>query len=169
MADKVFNVLFICTGNTARSILAESILNNLGQGRFQAFSAGSHPAGQVNPYAIELLKRHRFNTDRLRSKNWDEFAGPEAPRLDFIFTVCDKAAGEMCPLWPGQPMSAHWGVEDPAAVEGSEEDKRRAFSNVFRVLSRRISLLLSLPIEKLDALTLKRDLDQIGRVRETGA
>ena len=169
MTDKVFNVLFICTGNSARSILAESILNNLGQGRFKAFSAGSHPAGQVNPYAIGLLERNRLNTTNLRSKNWDEFTQADAPQLDFIFTVCDKAAGEVCPFWPGQPMSAHWGVEDPAAVDGSEDEKRKAFSNVFRVLNRRISLFMSLPLEKLDALTLKREMDQIGLVRETQA
>ena len=169
MTDKVFNVLFICTGNSARSILAESILNNLGQGRFKAFSAGSHPAGQVNPYAIGLLERNRLNTTNLRSKNWDEFTQADAPQLDFIFTVCDKAAGEVCPFWPGQPMSAHWGVEDPAAVDGSEDEKRKAFTTVFRVLNRRISLFMSLPLEKLDALTLKREMDQIGLVRETQA
>lgn len=169
MTDKVFNVLFICTGNSARSILAESILNSLGQGRFKAFSAGSHPAGQVNPYAIGLLERNRLNTTNLRSKNWDEFTQADAPQLDFIFTVCDKAAGEVCPFWPGQPMSAHWGVEDPAAVDGSEDEKRKAFTNVFRVLNRRISLFMSLPLEKLDALTLKREMDQIGLVRETQA
>ena len=169
MTDKVFNVLFICTGNSARSILAESILNSLGQGRYKAFSAGSHPAGQVNPYAIGLLERNRLNTTNLRSKNWDEFTQADAPQLDFIFTVCDKAAGEVCPFWPGQPMSAHWGVEDPAAVDGSEDEKRKAFTNVFRVLNRRISLFMSLPLEKLDALTLKREMDQIGLVRETQA
>ena len=169
MTDKIFNVLFICTGNSARSILAESTLNSLGQGRFKAFSAGSHPAGQVNPYAIELLERNRFPTEYLRSKNWDEFARPDAPRFDFIFTVCDKAAGEMCPLWPGQPMSAHWGVEDPAAVEGSDDDKRKAFFNVFRVLRQRISLFMNLPFDKLDRLALKREMDQIGLVREQGA
>lgn len=166
MSDRVFNVLFICTGNSARSILAESILNSLGKGQFKAFSAGSHPGGHVNPYAIELLERNRFNTESLRSKSWDEFARPDAPQLDFIFTVCDKAAGEVCPMWPGQPMSAHWGVEDPAAVGGSEELKRKAFSDVFRILNRRISLFLSLPLEKLDALTLKHEMDQIGLVRE---
>ena len=168
MTEKVFNVLFICTGNSARSILAESILNSLGRGRFKAFSAGSHPAGQVNPYAIELLERNRFNTASLRSKSWDEFVRPEAPRLDFIFTVCDKAAGEVCPLWPGQPMSAHWGVEDPGTVIGSESEKRQAFSNIFMLLNRRISIFLSLPFEKLNALTLKHELDQIGLVREAG-
>jgi arsenate reductase len=168
MTDKVFNVLFICTGNSARSILAESILNSLGQGRFKAFSAGSHPGGQVNPYAIELLKRNRFNTEGLRSKSWDEFSQAGAPQLDFIFTVCDNAAGEACPFWPGQPISAHWGVEDPAAVEGSDDEKRKAFSNVFRILHRRISIFMSLPFEKLDTLTLKREMDQIGLVRETG-
>ena len=168
MTDKVFNVLFICTGNSARSILAESILNSLGQGRFKAFSAGSHPGGKVNPYAIELLKRNRFNTEGLRSKSWDEFSQAGAPQLDFIFTVCDNAAGEACPFWPGQPISAHWGVEDPAAVEGSDDEKRKAFSNVFRILHRRISIFMSLPFEKLDTLTLKREMDQIGLVRETG-
>lgn len=168
MTDKVFNVLFICTGNSARSILAESILNSLGQGRFKAFSAGSHPGGQVNPYAIELLKRNRFNTEGLRSKSWDEFSQAGAPQLDFIFTVCDNAAGEACPFWPGQPISAHWGVEDPAAVEGSDDEKRKAFSNVFRILHRRVSIFMSLPFEKLDTLTLKREMEQIGLVRETG-
>lgn len=168
MTDKVFNVLFICTGNSARSILAESILNSLGQGRFKAFSAGSHPGGQVNPYAIELLKRNRFNTEGLRSKSWDEFSQAGAPQLDFIFTVCDNAAGEACPFWPGQPISAHWGVEDPAAVEGSDDEKRKAFSNVFRILHRRISIFMSLPFQKLDTLTLKREMEQIGLVRETG-
>ena len=166
MTDKVFNVLFICTGNSARSILAESILNNLGQGRFKAFSAGSHPGGQVNPYAIELLERNRFPTEGLRSKNWDEFARPDAPLFDFIFTVCDKAAGETCPLWPGQPMSAHWGVEDPAAVEGSDDAKRKAFLNAFNVLRQRISLFMNMPFDKLDRLALKREMDQIGMVRE---
>lgn len=168
MADKVFNVLFICTGNSARSILAESILNSLGRGRFKAFSAGSHPTGQVNPYAIELLERNRFNTGGLRSKSWGEFVRPAAPRLDFILTVCDKAAGEVCPLWPGQPMSAHWGVEDPGTVVGSESEKRKAFSNTFMLLNRRIAIFLSLPFEKLNTLALKHELDQIGLVLETG-
>lgn len=166
MSDKVYHVLFLCTGNSARSIMAEVILNHLGQGRFRAYSAGSHPAGQVNPYALELLERQRLPVQGLRSKSWDEFAQPGAPRLDFVFTVCDNAAGEVCPLWPGQPVSAHWGIPDPAAVQGSEEEKRRAFAEAFRLLHRRIALFLSLPLEKLDALSLQRELDRIGH---TGA
>jgi arsenate reductase len=163
MSDKVFNVLFLCTGNSARSILAEALLNNLGRGYFKAYSAGSHPAGQVNAFAIELLEKSRLPTEGLRSKSWDEFAATGAPQLDFVFTVCDKAAGEVCPVWPGQPMTAHWGIEDPAAVEGSDEDKRKAFMNALTQLHRRISLFVSLPIEKLDRLSLQHRLDAIGR------
>ena len=170
MSNKILNVLFLCTGNSARSILAESMLNSMavGKGRFRAFSAGSHPSGQVNPFAIELLEKNHLPTDGLRSKSWDEFAQPGAPELDFVFTVCDNAAGEVCPVWPGQPMTAHWGIEDPAAVEGSDEEKRRAFSKAFAEMNRRISLFTNLPLAKLDALAIKREIDQIGHLRDKG-
>jgi protein-tyrosine-phosphatase len=158
-----FNVLFLCTGNSARSIMAESILRQVGTSRFNAFSAGSHPAGRVNPFALELLERNRMPTDGLRSKNWDEFAKPGAPKLDFVFTVCDNAAGEVCPVWPGQPMTAHWGIPDPAAVEGSDEDKRRAFADASRTLLNRIRIFASLPLSKLDRLSLQRKLDELGK------
>ena len=160
----ILNVLFVCTGNSARSILAESILNHpaIGQGRFRAFSAGSHPAGHVQPLALALLAQYHYPTDGLRSKNWDEFSGPSAPRLDFVFTVCDRAAGEACPYWPGQPMTAHWGVEDPAAVQGSAEEQRRAYANAFMVLKNRIALFAALPFDKLDRLSLKQQLEGIG-------
>jgi arsenate reductase len=166
MADSPFNVLFLCTGNSARSILAEAYLNAAGRGRFIAYSAGSHPGGHVNPFALELLRRNRIDTLGLRPKSWDEFARPGAPALDFVFTVCDNAAGEVCPVWPGQPMTAHWGVADPAGVAGSDEEKRRAVLRAFSELSTRINLFLSLPIGKLDRLVLKKKLDEIGR---TGA
>ena len=156
------NVLFLCTGNSARSILAEAYLNAAGGGRFTGYSAGSHPAGKVNPLAIELLEKNRLPTSGLRSKSWDEFARHAAPRLDFVLTVCDNAAGEMCPVWPGQPITAHWGVADPAAVTGSDADRRKAFLRAFTELSARINLLLALPIDRLDRLTLKRRMDQIG-------
>lgn len=156
------NVLFLCTGNSARSILAEAYLNTRAEGRFRAYSAGSHPSGKVNPFALELLTKDRIDAGRLRSKSWDEFAAPGAPRLDFVFTVCDNAAGETCPLWPGQPISAHWGVADPAAVQGSDEDKRRAFREAFAELSARIDLMLALPIEKLDRHALTARLKEIG-------
>jgi protein-tyrosine-phosphatase len=163
-----FNVLFLCTGNSARSIIAEAYLNAAGHGRFVAFSAGSHPAGAVNPFALELLQKNRIDTAGLRSKNWDEFAKPGAPALDFVFTVCDNAAGEVCPIWPGQPMTAHWGIADPAAVQGSDDAKRRAFLRAFSELSTRINLFMSLPLDKLDRLVLKKKLDEIGRIgRET--
>lgn len=165
MSDRIFNVLFLCTGNSARSILAESLLNHLGKGRFCAFSAGSHPGGQVNPLVLDLLKQQGMPVDRLRSKSWDEFAMPGAPALDFVFTVCDNAAGEVCPVWPGQPMTAHWGIEDPAAVEGTEEAKQEAVSSAYRLLSRRISLFTSLPIQKLDGLSLQNQLNDIGRTQ----
>lgn len=168
MSDKTYNVLFLCTGNSARSILAEAILNHLGKGRFRAFSAGSHPAGKVNPFAVELLQKSKLPVADMRSKSWDEFAVPGAAQFDFVFTVCDNAAGEACPAWPGQPMTAHWGIEDPAAAEGSDEDKREAFSRAFSQLNRRLSIFISLPMEKLDMLTLKRNLDDIGRLREQG-
>jgi arsenate reductase len=168
MAERIFNVLFLCTGNSARSILAEAILNSVGKGRFRAFSAGSHPAGKVNPYAIELLQKHNLGTSELRSKSWDEFAAAGAPHLDFVFTVCDNAAGEVCPIWPGKPMTAHWGIADPAAVAGSDEEKRKAFAAAFRLLHRRISLFAILPLAMLDAIAIKRELDQIGRMHEKG-
>ena len=168
MSTTPFNVLFLCTGNSARSILAEAYLNAAGKGRFAAYSAGSHPAGAVNPFALELLQKNRIDTAGLRSKNWDEFAGPGTPALDFVFTVCDNAAGEVCPIWPGQPMTAHWGIADPAAVQGSDEAKRRAFLRAFSELSTRIKLFMSLPLDKLDRLVLKKKLDEIGRIgRET--
>jgi|SRR5687768_1538593 arsenate reductase len=160
---KVYNVLFLCTGNSARSILAEVYLNSAGRGRFRAFSAGSHPTGKVNPLALDLLNKNRLDTSALRSKSWDEFAKPGAPEIDLIFTVCDSAAGETCPVWPGHPITAHWGVEDPAAVAGPDDAKRRAFQKAFTELSGRINLLLSLPIVKLDRHTLKTKLDQIGK------
>jgi len=163
MPDRVFNALFLCTGNSARSILAEAYLNSAGRGRFRAYSAGSRPGGKLNPFALELLQRNRIDTSGLRSKSWDEFAAPGAPKMDFVFTVCDSAAAEPCPYWPGQPMTAHWGVPDPAVVQGSDEEKRRAFLSAFRELSNRINLLLNLPLDKLDRLSLKRKLDDIGR------
>lgn len=163
MAEPVFNVLFLCTGNTARSILAESLLNNLGKGRFRAFSAGSHPGGWVNPFALELLEKNHFPTAELRSKSWDEFAQPDAPQLDFVFTVCDNAAGEVCPVWPGQPISAHWGIPDPAAVEGSDEAKRRVFVDAMNQLQRRVCMFVSLPFDKLDRMKLQQAVREIGR------
>jgi arsenate reductase len=161
---KPLNVLFLCTGNSARSILAEAYLNTAGKDRFVAYSAGSHPAGKVNPFAVELLEKNRLPTKGLRSKNWDEFAKPGAPKLDFVFTVCDNAAGEACPVWPGQPMTAHWGIADPAAAGGTEQERRKAFLRAFTELATRINLLLALPVDKLDRLTLKRKLDDIGKI-----
>jgi protein-tyrosine-phosphatase len=157
------SVLFLCTGNSARSILAEAYLNARGNGRFRAYSAGSHPNGKINPFALELLGKHRIDSGGLRSKSWDEFAVPGAPQLHFVFTVCDNAAGEACPLWPGQPITAHWGVADPAAVQGSEEDKRKAFLKAFTELSTRINLMLALPMDKLDRQALTGKLKQIGK------
>ena len=161
MSDKVFNVLFLCTGNSARSIIAESVLNQLGQGRFKAFSAGSMPAGTVNAHVMELLQRNKMPIEGIRSKSWDEFVQADAPKLDFVFTVCDQAAGEMCPVWPGQPMTAHWGLEDPAQVAGEEEQKR-AVSNAFMQLNRRIGIFTNLPLEKLERHSLQKQLDEIG-------
>ena len=163
MHDTAYNVLFLCTANSARSIMAEAILNQLGAGRFRAFSAGSHPASEVNHYAIALLRRHHSKTENLRSKNWDEFARADAPHMNFVLTVCDKAAGEVCPLWPGQPMSAHWGVADPVDAQGDDEARYKAFTEAFLVLNRRIALLVNLPIEKLDRLALQKELVDIGR------
>jgi protein-tyrosine-phosphatase len=162
-----FNVLFLCTGNSARSIMAEAVMNHaaFGGGKFRAFSAGSHPTGYVHPLALELLEEQHFPTGHLRSKNWDEFARPGAAKLDFVFTVCDRAAAEVCPVWPGQPMTAHWGVPDPAAVAGSEEERRRAFREAFYVLSRRINLFACLPLDKLAGMALQQQLDRIGHER----
>lgn len=161
--ERAYNVLFLCTGNSARSILAECILNRLGRGRFQAFSAGSHPTGRVNPHAIELLKRLNYPTEALRSKSWDEFATAGAPALDFVFTVCDNAANEVCPIWPGQPMTAHWGVADPAAVTGTPAEIAAAFADTYRMLERRLDIFVNLPITSLDKLSLQERLDEIGR------
>ena len=163
MTDHVHNVLFLCTGNSARSILAEAILNREGAGRFRAFSAGSHPKGTVHPYALQLLKSLNHDTSFVRSKDWTEFAVPGAPGMNFVFTVCDNAAAEACPVWPGQPMTAHWGVPDPAAVEGTEAEKHLAFADAYRMLNNRISIFVSLPMVSLDRLALQRRLDEIGR------
>jgi len=165
MADRPYNVLFLCTGNSARSILAETLMNQGGQGRFRGFSAGSHPKGTVHPIALQLLSKMNMPTEGLRSKSWDEFAAPGAPPLDFVFTVCDNAAGEVCPYWPGQPMTAHWGVPDPAAVEGSDTDKWLAFRDAFRMLDNRIKIFTSLPLDSFDRMKLKERLDAIGRAR----
>ena len=168
MSDRVFNVLFLCTGNSARSIMAEAILRQLGHERFRAFSAGSHPTGKVNPFVLELLTKQRMPTLELHSKSWDELAVTDAPQMDFIFTVCDKAAGEICPVWPGQPMTAQWGIEDPAAIEGGDEAKRKAVIMAFRALTRRVSIFVCLPFARLDAIALKREIDDIGKLREKG-
>jgi arsenate reductase len=161
--SQTFKVLFLCTGNSARSIMAEVMMNAMAGARFKAFSAGSHPTGRVNSFAVELLQKNRLSTEGLRSKSWDEFAAAGAPPLHFVFTVCDSAAGEVCPLWPGQPITAHWGVEDPAAVEGSDEEKRRAFFRAYNRLQNRIQLFLNLPLYKLDRLALQQRLDEIGK------
>ena len=166
MTGRPYNVLFLCTGNSARSILAEALMNKAGAGRFKAYSAGSMPAGKVNPYALSLLERLGHDTSGFRSKAWDEFSragNPDAPELDFVFTVCDNAAGEVCPIWPGQPMTAHWGLPDPAAVEGSPAEIALAFADTYRALNARISLFANLPIASLDKLSLKRRLDDIGQ------
>jgi arsenate reductase len=162
-ADRIYNILFLCTGNSARSILAESLLNTLGKGKFRAYSAGSFPKGQVHPMALELLKRMNLPADNLRSKSWDEFAAPEAPHIDFIFTVCDNAAGEVCPIWPGKPMTAQWGIADPAAVEGTDTEKAFAFRKALKELETRIKLFSSLPIASLDVMTLQSRLREIGK------
>jgi len=165
MKQEIFNVLFLCTGNSARSIMAESILNSLGRPKFRAYSAGSHPLGRVNPLALALLEKNRLPTQGLRSKDWSEFSQPEAPFLHFVFTVCDQAAAEFCPVWPGQPMTAHWGIQDPAVVQGTDQDKQRAFVKAYTELYRRISLFICLPFDKLSKLSLQEKLDAIGRTQ----
>jgi len=165
MSERAYNVLFLCTGNSARSIIAEVLMNQWGGGRFHGFSAGSHPKGAVHPIALELLKRMNLSTAGLRSKSWEEFAAPGAPQLDFVFTVCDTAANEACPYWPGQPMTAHWGVPDPAAVEGSDKEQWLAFRDTFRVLDNRIKIFTSLPLASLDRIKLQERLDAIGKAR----
>ncbi|MEO5335864.1 MAG: arsenate reductase ArsC [Magnetospirillum sp. WYHS-4] len=165
MADRIFNTLFLCTGNSARSIMAECILNRLGVGKFRAFSAGSQPAGTVNPQTLELLKRLNYPVGELRSKSWEEFSRPGAPELDFVFTVCDKAANEVCPVWPGQPMTAHWGVPDPVAATGNAAEVGLAFAETHRMLNTRLSIFVSLPVASLDRLSLQKRLDEIGHAR----
>jgi arsenate reductase len=167
--DRRFNVLFLCTGNSARSIMAEAILNREGRGSFRAFSAGSQPKGHVHPNTLDLLRNLNFDVSGFRSKNWNEFSGPDATPLDFVFTVCDDAAGEACPLWPGQPMTAHWGVPDPAAATGNEAQIRLAFAETFRMISNRISLFVSLPLRSLDRLSLQKQLDSIGKSKDSAA
>ena len=169
MSDRPYNVLFLCTGNSARSILGEAILNREGRGRFRGFSAGSQPKGAVHPYALDLLRKLNFDVSGFRSKSWNEFAGADAAPLDFVFTVCDNAAAEACPFWPGQPMTAHWGLPDPAAVVGNEAEIRLAFADTFRMLNNRISVFVNLPIASLDKLTLQRHLDSIGKAKDSAA
>ncbi len=165
MTDRPFNVLFLCTGNSARSIMAEAILNREGREKFRAFSAGSQPKGQVHPFTLDLLRKLHFDVGKARAKSWSEFARADAPKLDFVFTVCDAAANETCPVWPGQPMTAHWGVPDPAAAKGSEAEIRFAFADAFRMLNNRILIFLNLPIRSLDKLSLQKRLNEIGRVQ----
>lgn len=162
-ATKAYNVLFLCTHNSARSVLAECIIGRVGMGRFKGYSAGSQPRGQVHPYALDLLRKLNYDVSGLRSKSWNEFAAPGAPKLDFVFTVCDDAANETCPVWPGQPMTAHWGVPDPSRAEGSEAERRLAFANTYRMLNQRIEIFVSLPIASLDKMTLQKRLTDIGR------
>jgi protein-tyrosine-phosphatase len=166
--DKAYNVLFLCTGNSARSIMAEAILARAGQGKFRAFSAGSHPKGQIHPYTLDLLRKMNYQVGGLRSKSWIEFAKPDAPKLDFVFTVCDDAAKESCPVWPGQPMTAHWGIPDPVAATGNEAEMRLAFADTFRMLTNLINIFVSLPMRSLDQLTLQRQLEAIGRKGDAG-
>ena len=163
MADRPYNVLFLCTGNSARSIMAEALLEHWGKGRFKAYSAGSFPKGAVHPMALDLLEKSHLSTSGLRSKSWDEFAKPGAPEMDFVFTVCDQAANEACPVWPGNPVTAHWGVPDPAAAEGAEAEKNRVFRIAFQALETRIKLFTALPLDKLDRMAIKRNVDEIGR------
>lgn len=163
MAERTYNVLFLCTGNSARSIIAEAILAREGAGHFKSSSAGSQPAGKVHPYALDLLKQMNHDVSKLKSKSWDTFAKPRAPKMDFVFTVCDSAAAETCPIWPGQPMTAHWGVPDPAAVEGTEAEMRLAFADTYRMMTNRISIFVNLPLERIDNLKLKQRLEDIGK------
>jgi arsenate reductase len=163
VTDRIYNVLFLCTGNSARSILAEVLINRWGQGRFKGYSAGSHPKSEVHPMALELLRSRGLPTEGLRSKGWDEFRQPGAPKLDFVFTVCDNAAGEVCPILPGQPMTGHWGIEDPAAAEGSDVEKRRAFLHAYNVLESRIKLFVCLPLRTLDRMRIEESIDNIGK------
>jgi arsenate reductase (thioredoxin) len=165
-AQEPYNVLFLCTGNSARSVMAEAVLNRAGRGKFRAFSAGSQPKGQVHPYTLDLLKRLNYDVTGLRSKNWKEFSSPDAPKLDFVFTVCDNAAQETCPVWPGQPMTAHWGVPDPAVATGNEAEVRLAFADALRMLTNRINIFVSLPLRSLDQLTLQRQLNSIGKTKD---
>lgn len=164
MADRIYNVLFLCTGNSARSIMAECAMNRWGQGRIVAYSAGSHPSGQVNPMTLEILRALHYDTAGLRSKSWDEFARPGSPRLDFVFTVCDQAAGEVCPLWPGQPITAHWGAADPAAFSGGTEERRRFFLRIYTELDNRVKIFASLPLDSIDRFALERRLKEIGQL-----
>jgi protein-tyrosine-phosphatase len=166
MSEKVYNVLFLCAGNSARSVMAEVILNRAGQGHFRAFSAGSQPKGKVHPYTLDLLRKLHFDVSGLRSKSWLEFSQPDPPKLDFVFTVCDNAAGESCPVWPGQPMTAHWGVPDPAAATGTEAEVRFAFADTLRMLTNRINIFVSLPLAKLDRLSLQKKLEEIGKAKD---
>lgn len=163
MNDRVFNVLFLCTGNSARSIIAEAVMNRIGVGKFKAYSAGSQPKGEVHPVALELLNKQNYDVSAFRSKDWTEFAEPGAPQMDFVFTVCDNAAAEACPVWPGQPMSAHWGLPDPAAVISSEVDQHLAFADTLRMLTQRIDIFINLPLSSLDKMALQKRLDDIGR------
>jgi arsenate reductase len=167
--DRPYNVLFLCTGNSARSIMAEAILGREGRRSFRAYSAGSHPKGRVHPYVLDLLRKLNFDVGKLRSKDWSEFARPDAPPLDFVFTLCDDAAAEACPVWPGQPMTAHWGLPDPAAASGNEAEIRLAFADAFRMLNNRISIFVNLPLRSLDQLSLQKQLDRIGKTREGDA
>jgi arsenate reductase len=162
LADRTYNVLFLCTGNSARSVMAEVLLNHWGKGRFRAFSAGSHPTGRIHPFTLDLLNGLKLPTAGLRSKSWDEFALPDAPMLDFVFTVCDQAAGEVCPVWPGQPITAHWGFPDPAAFVGPDVEKRALFADVFRQIENRIKIFAALPLEKLDRLAIQREVRALG-------
>ncbi|CAG7856353.1 arsenate reductase [biofilm metagenome] len=166
MTDKTYNILVLCTGNSARSIMAEALFNSLGKGRFKAYSAGSHPTGKVNPFAIEMLTKLDYPIDNVRSKSWDEYAKDNAPKMDFIITVCDNAAGEVCPVWPGSPITVHWGFEDPAAVQGSDAIKRKTFERIFHFIKNRVSLFCQLPLAELDKLAVKREMDKLGHIKD---